>query len=66
PAAEALRQGLRDGSVQQDPGHLAWSLTHMHCNRIGLDVHAEAVLRYFAWRLHQDEAVALGIARQSE
>ena len=66
PAAEALRQGLRDGSVQQDPAHLAWSLTHMHCNRIGLDVHTEAVLRYFAWRLHQDQAVALGTGPQQE
>ncbi|HEX5045250.1 MAG TPA: thiopeptide-type bacteriocin biosynthesis protein [Candidatus Polarisedimenticolaceae bacterium] len=66
PAIEALRQGLRDGTVQQDPSHLAWSLTHMHCNRIGLDVHAEAVLRYFAWRLHQDQAVALGIGDRPE
>jgi len=66
PALVALRQGLSDGSVQQDPAQLAWSLTHMHCNRIGLDVHAEAVLRYFAWRLHQDEVVPLGIGSQPE
>ena len=65
-AVHALRQGLQDGSVRQDPAHLAWSLTHMHCNRIGLDVHAEAVLRYFAWRLTQDEAVPLGIGEQPE
>jgi thiopeptide-type bacteriocin biosynthesis protein len=66
PTVQALREGLRDGSVQQDPTHLAWSLTHMHCNRIGLDVHAEAVLRYFAWRLTQDEAVPLGIGEETE
>jgi len=66
PWTEALRAGLRDGSVQQDPAHLAWSLTHMHCNRIGLDVHAEAVLRYFAWRLTQDQAVPLGIGDRPE
>jgi thiopeptide-type bacteriocin biosynthesis protein len=66
PAAAALRQGLRLGTVTQDPAHLAWSLTHMHCNRIGHDVRAEAVLRYFAFRLHQDEAIPLGIGAERE
>ena len=65
-SASALREGLRDGRIRQDPVHLAWSLTHMHCNRMGLDVHTEAVLRYFACRLNKDGAVPLGSGRRSE
>lgn len=65
-AAAALVEGLASGAVVQDTVSLAWSLCHMHCNRIGLDVHAEAVLRYFACRLHENEAIPLGFAPRGE
>jgi thiopeptide-type bacteriocin biosynthesis protein len=66
PAAEALLAGLSSGRVVQDPVQLAWSLCHMHCNRIGLDVHAEAVLRYFTYRLHQEDLIPLGRGEEQE
>jgi thiopeptide-type bacteriocin biosynthesis protein len=64
--ARALAEGLASGAVVQDPIELAWSLCHMHCNRIGIDVHGEAVLRYFACRLHEKDVIPLGLAAGEE
>jgi thiopeptide-type bacteriocin biosynthesis protein len=49
PAA-AVRAGLRDGSITQEPIYLIWSYAHMHANRLGISSTAEAILRYFLWR----------------
>lgn len=54
PVAEAIVAGLADGTVRQEIGHLAWSYSHMHCNRLGIDAHAEAILRYFMHRFYED------------
>lgn len=52
PIADELIEAHRAGRIRQDLTHLAWSTTHMHCNRLGIDAVAEAILRYFMWRLY--------------
>ncbi len=59
PVLEQVRRGCADGSVAGDPVALAWSYTHMHCNRLGIDVPAEAILRYLMVRFYDDEARAV-------
>jgi lantibiotic biosynthesis protein len=54
PIALAIRQGLAEGRIHQDPIQLAWSYAHMHCNRLGIDPTPEALLRYFMHRLLED------------
>lgn len=54
PIAEAIVEGVRSGEVAQEIGHLAWSYSHMHCNRLGIEAHAEAILRYFMHRFYED------------
>lgn len=58
PTIEALRAGLANGSVVQQPEQLAWSLMHMQCNRLAVEAFGEAVIRFFMHRLHQDRLVA--------
>ncbi len=55
PIVEELLAAHETGELRQDLVYLAGSLAHMHCNRLGLDVSAEAILRFFMHRLHQDE-----------
>jgi thiopeptide-type bacteriocin biosynthesis protein len=50
PVAQAVRAGLADGSITQEPIYLLWSYAHMHANRLGISSTAEAILRYFMWR----------------
>jgi thiopeptide-type bacteriocin biosynthesis protein len=50
PVAAAVRAGLRDGSIAQEPVYLLWSYAHMHANRLGISSTAEAILRYLLWR----------------
>ncbi len=57
PDVEELLAAHAAGRVRQDLVHLAWSLTHMHCNRLGVEATAEAILRYFMHRLHEEEEV---------
>ena len=52
PVVETLRARHRDGAIAQGLVSLAWSYTHMHCNRLGIDSVPEAILRYFMWRFH--------------
>jgi thiopeptide-type bacteriocin biosynthesis protein len=54
PVIDELRTSHARGDVAQDLVNLAWSYTHMHCNRLGIDAMPEAILRYFMWRLHGD------------
>jgi lantibiotic biosynthesis protein len=51
PVVEKLRAGHAAGRVRQDLVYLAWSYTHMQCNRLGIDPGPEAILRYFMHRL---------------
>ena len=50
PVAQAVREGLGDGSISQEPIYLLWSYAHMHANRLGISSTGEAILRYFMWR----------------
>ena len=52
PVIETLRARYRDGRISQGLVSLAWSYTHMHCNRLGIDSVPEAILRYFMWRFY--------------
>jgi len=50
PVAAAVRAGLGNGSVAQEPIYLLWSYAHMHANRLGISATGEAILRYLMWR----------------
>ena len=52
PVVQELTSRHSAGEIQQDLVNLAWSCTHMHCNRLGIDAVPEAILRYFMWRLY--------------
>jgi thiopeptide-type bacteriocin biosynthesis protein len=52
PVVLELKSRHRAGEIEQDLVNLAWSYTHMHCNRLGIDSMPEAILRYFMWRLY--------------
>jgi thiopeptide-type bacteriocin biosynthesis protein len=52
PHVDELLTHHRAGRIPQDIVSLAWSYTHMHCNRLGIDAMPEAILRYFMWRLY--------------
>jgi len=54
PVVRELLAAHAAGRISQDPGYLAWSYTHMQCNRLGIDPSGEAILRYFMHRFHQD------------
>jgi thiopeptide-type bacteriocin biosynthesis protein len=54
PVIEAILKGHAAGRIHQDLTELAWSYTHMHCNRLGIDPTPEALLRYFMHRLVED------------
>jgi len=58
PVLDELTSRHRAGAIPQEPIHLAWSYTHMHCNRLGIDAMPEAILRYFMWRLYTGAALA--------
>ena len=52
PVLDELKARHRAGEIPVNLVNLAWSYTHMHCNRLGIDAMPEAILRYFMWRLH--------------
>lgn len=54
PIAEKILAGIAAGRIARDPVYLAWSYTHLMCNRLGIDTTAEAILRYFMHRLLLD------------
>ena len=58
PVIGRLVEAHRAGRVDQEIIYLAWSYTHMHCNRLGIDPSGEAILRYFLHRLLLDESVS--------
>lgn len=54
PLLEAMRHGMERGEIARDPITLAWSLTHLHANRLQIEAYGEAILRYLAHRFHQE------------
>lgn len=58
PAVERLLEAHAAGRIRQELVELAWSYTHMHCNRLGIAGDPEAVLRFFMHRAYEDRAAA--------
>jgi thiopeptide-type bacteriocin biosynthesis protein len=56
PAVEEILAGHAAGRIRQSLVHLAWSYAHLHCNRLGIDLVPEAILRYLMFRLHEETA----------
>jgi thiopeptide-type bacteriocin biosynthesis protein len=54
PVVQELLAAHAAGRIRQDLVNLAWSYTHMHCNRLGIEAWPEAILRFFLHRLYQD------------
>ncbi|HEX5045249.1 MAG TPA: thiopeptide-type bacteriocin biosynthesis protein [Candidatus Polarisedimenticolaceae bacterium] len=52
PLAAALRRGITEGGIARDSITLTWYLTHLHANRLQIEAHGEAVLRYLMHRYH--------------
>ena len=57
PHLENLLEAHAHGVLTVDIVPLAHLLCQRHCNRLGIDGLAEAVLRYFMFRLHQEERI---------
>lgn len=57
PVVERLLAANAAGRIPVELPYLAWSLTHMHCNRLGIDATPEAILRYFLCRLYEEGLV---------
>lgn len=56
PVVGRILEGHREERIRQDIVYLAWSYTHMMCNRMGIHSVAEAILRYFMHRLLTETA----------
>jgi thiopeptide-type bacteriocin biosynthesis protein len=54
PVAEELLAAHADGSIRQGLVYLAWSYAHLHCNRLGIDLVPEAILRYLMFRAYEE------------
>ncbi len=54
PIAQELLEALAAGKVVQDLGQLVWSYAHLHCNRLGIELVPEAILRYTMFRLYEE------------
>ncbi len=54
PVVAALLEAHASGRIHQELTELAWSYSHMHCNRLGIDPTPEALLRYFMHRLVEE------------
>ncbi len=57
PLVDDLVSGLAAGRIGRDLIDLAWSLTHMHANRLQVEAEGEAILRFLMHRLHQEEDI---------
>lgn len=58
PLIARMRSGCAAGEIVQEPAQLAWSYAHLHCNRLGFDLAAEAILRYVMFRFYEEEAAS--------
>lgn len=58
PLLAEVHTGHRTGRIQQDLAYLAWSYTHLFCNRLGIYPTPEAILRrlmYHYWEARSAE-----------
>jgi thiopeptide-type bacteriocin biosynthesis protein len=53
PVLEEARAAHAAGRIRQDLVYLAWSWTHMHCNRLGISAVQEGILRQLLLRHHR-------------
>ncbi len=56
PLIDQLLAAHAAGRIPRDLLPLAWSYTHMHCNRLGIEVVPEAILRYLMFRFYEEAA----------
>jgi class I lanthipeptide synthase len=54
PAAQELLAAHAEGRVVQDLVTLVWSYAHLHCNRLGIELVPEAILRYLMFRSYAE------------
>lgn len=54
PAVKDLLAAHSAGRIRNDLVSLAWSYTHMQCNRLGIDPAPEAILRFFMHRFLEE------------
>jgi thiopeptide-type bacteriocin biosynthesis protein len=54
PVAEELLAAHSEGTVVQDLVSMAWSYAHLHCNRLGIELVPEAILRYLMFRSYAE------------
>jgi thiopeptide-type bacteriocin biosynthesis protein len=54
PWIDALLAAHAAGRIAKELHALAWSYAHLQCNRLGIPADAEAILRFFMQRLHED------------
>ena len=50
PVMDRVLEAHASGTINQDLVYLAWSWTHMHCNRLGISAIPEAILRQLMLR----------------
>ena len=65
PVVESIVAGHGAGTIQGKLVDLAWSYTHLHCNRLGIDLVPEAILRYLMYRLYTEAGLRPPEARQT-
>lgn len=53
PQFDRVRSLRTEGVLRQHTAYLAWSYTHLFCNRLGLSPTVEAILRYVMHRHHR-------------
>jgi thiopeptide-type bacteriocin biosynthesis protein len=54
PVAEELLAAHAEGRVVQDLVTVVWSYAHLHCNRLGIELVPEAILRYLMFRSYAE------------
>src|SRR5262245_54423190 len=55
PVVDEILSGHAAGTIHGNLTDLAWSYAHLHCNRLGIDVVPEAILRYLMHRLYEED-----------
>jgi lantibiotic biosynthesis protein len=56
PVIEELLAAHAAGEIHQGLVSLAWSYAHLHCNRLGIDLVPEAILRYLMFRAYEESS----------
>ena len=56
PLLAEVYEGHRTGRIRQDLAYLAWSYTHLFCNRLGIYPTPEAILRRLMYHYWEDRS----------